>query len=480
MGRCLRRARAPRLQAPRPERDRRHFRQHHQGGRLAERPDRRLRLQRRRRRRRRRRWRRPSRHLLRRQQGLQPPVPQQGAHAVRGRHREGGRLDRTRWATGVSMVDINGDGALDIYVSVSGPEWTTPAQRANLLFVNDGKRHVHRAAAQYGIADSGLHHARRLPRLRRRRLPRPVRPQQLAQRLHSRRREPACPRAVRGQDAGQHQRAVSERLPRPLHRTCPSRPASCAKPGYGLGVVVSDLNGDGWPDIYVSNDVTPTTSSTSTTATGPSPTSGASWFQHASFAGMGVDIADFNNDGWPDVMQVDMMPNTLARRKRTRATRPSAACRARAVAAMRDDYSANSLQLSNGVTTDGRPRLQRGRPHRRRRAHRLELERAVRRLRQRWPQGPVHRQRLSEGRERSRLHDHHVARPYPGGVRRLSSRRHGGPQSPAGLRGAQLRLSQRRRPPFTDKPARGGWSARASPTARRTPISTTTAGWISS
>src|SRR5258705_3536348 len=37
------------------------------------------------------------------------------------------------WATGVSMVDINGDGALDIYVSVSGPEWSTPAQRANLL-----------------------------------------------------------------------------------------------------------------------------------------------------------------------------------------------------------------------------------------------------------------------------------------------------------------------------------------------------------
>ena len=60
------------------------------------------------------------------------------------------------WATGVSMVDINGDGALDIYVSVSGPEWSTPAQRANLLFVNDGKGHFTEQAAKYGIADSGF------------------------------------------------------------------------------------------------------------------------------------------------------------------------------------------------------------------------------------------------------------------------------------------------------------------------------------
>jgi hypothetical protein len=60
------------------------------------------------------------------------------------------------WATGVSMVDINGDGALDIYVSVSGPEWSTPAQRANKLFVNDGKGRFTERAAEYGIADSGF------------------------------------------------------------------------------------------------------------------------------------------------------------------------------------------------------------------------------------------------------------------------------------------------------------------------------------
>src|SRR5213079_1448988 len=60
------------------------------------------------------------------------------------------------WATGATMVDINNDGYLDIYVSVSGPPWSKPEERANLLFINNGNHTFTEAAAQYGIADTGF------------------------------------------------------------------------------------------------------------------------------------------------------------------------------------------------------------------------------------------------------------------------------------------------------------------------------------
>src|SRR5947207_11650414 len=54
------------------------------------------------------------------------------------------------------MVDINNDGYLDIYVSVSGPPWSTGKDRANLLFLNNGNRSFTEAAARFGIADTGF------------------------------------------------------------------------------------------------------------------------------------------------------------------------------------------------------------------------------------------------------------------------------------------------------------------------------------
>src|SRR5438270_6275324 len=61
-----------------------------------------------------------------------------------------------QWATGVTMVDINNDGFLDIYVSVSGPEWSKPADRANLLFINNGNGTFTESAAKFGIADTNF------------------------------------------------------------------------------------------------------------------------------------------------------------------------------------------------------------------------------------------------------------------------------------------------------------------------------------
>src|SRR5213079_15780 len=123
--------------------------------------------------------------------------------------------------------------------------------------------------------------------------------------------------------------------------------------GYGLGVVVADVNGDGWPDIYVSNDVAPNDVLYINNEDGTFTDKAGAWLKHTSFAGMGVDIADFNNDGRPDILQVDMMPQALSRRKRTSGFLTyggQAVLRSRG---FRDDYDINSLQLNNGVTSHG-------------------------------------------------------------------------------------------------------------------------------
>ncbi|PYO66046.1 MAG: hypothetical protein DMD69_15400, partial [Gemmatimonadetes bacterium] len=65
-------------------------------------------------------------------------------------------VNTNRWATGATMVDINNDGYLDIYVSVSGSEGSKGKDRANLLYINNGNHTFTEAATQYGVADTGF------------------------------------------------------------------------------------------------------------------------------------------------------------------------------------------------------------------------------------------------------------------------------------------------------------------------------------
>ncbi|HEU4748329.1 MAG TPA: VCBS repeat-containing protein, partial [Gemmatimonadaceae bacterium] len=264
------------------------------------------------------------------------------------------RVSTNRWATGATMADINDDGYIDIYISVSGPEWSRPEQRANLLFINNGDRTFTEAAARYGIADTGFTtHGVFLDYNRDGCLDLFLlnnSPQDFSRGVENH------PTGIRGQTPDSYNQLYRNNChggKAGAFANVSGQAGILRDAGYGLGAVVNDLNGDGWPDIYVSNDGIPNDVLYVNNGDGTFTDKAARWLKHTSAAGMGVDIADFNNDGRPDILQVDMMPPELNRRKRMSGFTTYGTLVESRSRGFRDDYSANSLQLSNGITNDG-------------------------------------------------------------------------------------------------------------------------------
>src|SRR3954462_9135427 len=262
----------------------------------------------------------------------------------------GAGVSTHRWATGVTMVDLNNDGYLDIYVSVSGPEWSSASDRANLLFINNGNRTFTEAAAKYGIADTGFTtQAAFLDYNRDGCLDLFLlenSPKDFSRGVSSH------PAGIRGTTPGSYNQLYRNNCNGTF--TNVSKEAGILEDvGYGLGVAVADVNGDGWPDIYVSNDGLPNDVLYVNNRNGTFTNRAAHSLKHTSAAGMGVDVADFNNDGWPDVLQVDMMPRDLSRRKRMSGFMSYGNLLDSRRRGFRDDFGENSLQLSNGVTPGG-------------------------------------------------------------------------------------------------------------------------------
>ena len=256
-----------------------------------------------------------------------------------------------RWCTGVTMVDINNDGYLDIYVSVSGPPWSTAASRANLLFINNGDGTFTESAAKYGIADTGFTTQAVFLDYNG--------DGYLDLFLLENSPEDFTRGGLTVHPAGLHMN--SPRSYNQLYRnngdgtfTNVSKEAGIlTELGYGLGVAVADFNGDGWPDIYISNDDRPNDVLYINNRDGTFTDRAAEWLRHTSYAGMGIDVADFNNDGWPDILQVDMMPEALRARKRMSGSTSYGDFLDMGRRGFRPAYTLNTLQLNNGATRGG-------------------------------------------------------------------------------------------------------------------------------
>ncbi|MEM9674287.1 MAG: VCBS repeat-containing protein [Bacteroidota bacterium] len=220
---------------------------------------------------------------------------------------ESAGLVNNHWGTGVTMVDINQDGWLDIYVCVSGIG--SDQDRANLLYINQQDGTFSEEAEAYGLADSRqVMHATFLDYDRDNDLDAflIVNPTDSVFQVDT-----IKPRKTKGQSSS------TDVLYRNDGGTFVdvSHEAGILIEGQSLGVAVTDINQDNWPDIYISNDFIGNDVLYINQQDGTFRDKAQSYFKHTSYAGMGNDAADFNNDGLVDIIELDMRPEDNFRRK---------------------------------------------------------------------------------------------------------------------------------------------------------------------
>ncbi len=255
----------------------------------------------------------------------------------------------SNWSNGVAVVDINQDGYQDIYVCRGGPRGSSGADRANLLFINNGmkngKLRFEESATTYGLADESY--------------------------------------SVQSNffdydgDGDLDMYLLSNALvdfnrntPRPKDRTgkAPSadklfrnngdqtftdvsEEANILIEGFGLGVEICDMNNDGWSDVYVSNDFLTDDLLYINQGDGTFVNEISSYMQHLTFNGMGNDIADINNDGLMDVVVLDMLPPDNKRWKLTMMGNNYDVFQNSISDGYQPQYIRNTLQLNNGNGT---------------------------------------------------------------------------------------------------------------------------------
>jgi len=251
------------------------------------------------------------------------------------------------WSTGVTMADVNGDGFLDIYVSQVNYLDKTGH---NLLYINNGDTTFSEQSEEYGLDFEGLS-------------------TQAAFFDYDRDGDLdlyLLNHSVHSQESyGEARRRIIDapRVGDKLYRNDGSRFTDVTLDadiyssalGYGLGIAVSDVDRDGWPDIYVGNDFHENDYLYLNDGDGTFTEVLQGVIGHTSRSSMGNDIADFNNDALPDIFSADMLPEDIATYRKSGGPDPDEVSRIKRSFGYAPQHARNTLQLHRGFDRQGYP-----------------------------------------------------------------------------------------------------------------------------
>jgi len=249
----------------------------------------------------------------------------------------------SRWYTGVTMADVNNDGYLDIYCSVGGKF----GPKENQLFINNGDTSFTEQAASFGLSDKGNS----------------VQATFFDYDLDGDldmylANYPPTPFNAPNSFYQFKQRFPKEVETDKLYRNDGVKFSDVTKEaglytfGLSLSATVGDINSDGWPDLYVSNDFSTPDYLFINNKNGTFSEQVKNLTKNTSFYGMGVDIADFNNDLLLDILQVDMTAKDNRRAKANMASMNPSLFWGTVNAGFHYQYMQNSLQMNNGLLND--------------------------------------------------------------------------------------------------------------------------------
>ncbi|MGQ9621102.1 MAG: VCBS repeat-containing protein [Bacteroidales bacterium] len=215
------------------------------------------------------------------------------------------------WYSGVTIVDINSDYKPDIYLTCTG--YKNPQRRKNQLWINmwDTVPRFVEKAAEFGIADTGYSvHAAFFDYDLDNDLDLYILNNYLSEELTSGYRQKITDGSATSNDRFYINNSNGTFTDFTIK-------AGIVYEGFGLGLAISDFNKDNYPDIYISNDYLSNDLLYINNQNGTFSNQIKKYLSYQTKSSMGNDVADINNDGFPDIYTMDMLPETFPRIKQT-------------------------------------------------------------------------------------------------------------------------------------------------------------------